>query len=163
MRSQQPVFVLPDLRPLVRQAVRLTPSQVSHKIAQLALNRLFAQALKAGELAFLNGRSVRISVSDINLDIVISGAANTLSVGAPGCTQDVTLRASSEALLAIITNQSDPDTLFFNRQLSLAGDTELGLHLKNYLDTCEPEQLLPGPIYRALALGYRAHPAHHAT
>lgn len=160
MRSHQPFFTLPDLRPIVRQTVRLTPTPVGNKIAQLALNRLFAQALNAGELAFLNGRSVRISVSDLNLDMVISAAASTLSVGVPDHTEDVTLRADSQALLAIITNQSDPDTLFFNRRLSLAGDTELGLHLKNYLDTCEPEQLLPKPVYRALALGYRAH---HAT
>jgi predicted lipid carrier protein YhbT len=33
--------------------------------------------------------------------------------------------------------QEDPDTLFFNRRLSMEGDTELGLIVKNALDALE--------------------------
>jgi predicted lipid carrier protein YhbT len=37
--------------------------------------------------------------------------------------------------------------LFFHRQLKTSGDTELGLHIKNFLDGLEPETL---PYYRTI-------------
>jgi hypothetical protein len=38
---------------------------------------------------------------------------------------------------AVARRQEDPDTLFFNRELSIVGDTELGLVIKNMLDAVE--------------------------
>jgi predicted lipid carrier protein YhbT len=43
-------------------------------------------------------------------------------------------RGELHAYLKLLTRQEDPDTLFFNRQLSIEGDTELGLAIKNLLD-----------------------------
>jgi predicted lipid carrier protein YhbT len=42
----------------------------------------------------------------------------------------------------LATRKEDADTLFFRRQLKTSGDTELGLHVKNFLDGLEPETLL---------------------
>ena len=47
-----------------------------------------------------------------------------------------------------IAGQVDPDTLFFRRKLAIEGNTELGLTLKNFLDSQDPEQLIPAPVYR---------------
>jgi predicted lipid carrier protein YhbT len=41
----------------------------------------------------------------------------------------------------MVSRQEDPDTLFFNRSLSIEGDTELGLRVKNMLDALEWPQL----------------------
>jgi len=41
------------------------------------------------------------------------------------------------AYLQLLARQEDPDTLFFNRELEITGDTELGLLLKNMLDAVE--------------------------
>lgn len=41
------------------------------------------------------------------------------------------------AYLKLMARQEDPDTLFFNRQLTVEGDTELGLFVKNMLDSIE--------------------------
>jgi len=43
--------------------------------------------------------------------------------------------------LLLATRKEDADTLFFRRQLKTSGDTELGLHVKNFLDGLEPETL----------------------
>jgi predicted lipid carrier protein YhbT len=48
---------------------------------------------------------------------------------------DVTIRASLPDFLALALRQEDPDTLFFTRRLVLEGDTELGLAVKNALDS----------------------------
>ncbi|MGB5009839.1 MAG: SCP2 sterol-binding domain-containing protein [Candidatus Dechloromonas phosphoritropha] len=36
--------------------------------------------------------------------------------------------------MQLLARQEDPDTLFFNRELEINGDTELGLIVKNMLD-----------------------------
>jgi len=46
---------------------------------------------------------------------------------------DATLRGELSVFIALAQQQQDPDTLFFRRQLSITGDTELALHLKNLL------------------------------
>ena len=39
----------------------------------------------------------------------------------------------------------DPDTLFFQRRIVVEGDTELGLAVKNLLDSLDPSEL-PSPL-----------------
>ena len=56
-------------------------------------------------------------------------------------TPDLSFRANLSAFLQMIARQEDPDTLFFNRELSIEGDTELGLVVKNMLDAVEWPQL----------------------
>ena len=52
-------------------------------------------------------------------------------------TPDLAFRANLSAFLQLAARQEDPDTLFFNRELSIEGDTELGLIVKNMLDAME--------------------------
>jgi len=60
-------------------------------------------------------------------------------------TPDLAFRANLSAFLQLVARQEDPDTLFFNRELSIEGDTELGLIVKNMLDAIELPQLPPLP------------------
>ena len=55
---------------------------------------------------------------------------------------DVTLTASLADYWLIARRQEDPDTLFFQRRLSITGDTELGLTLKNLMDATDFAPLL---------------------
>ena len=50
---------------------------------------------------------------------------------------DLVISAPLSALARIATRQDDPDTLFFHRRLQITGDTELGLVVKNLLDSIE--------------------------
>jgi O2-independent ubiquinone biosynthesis accessory factor UbiT len=61
---------------------------------------------------------------------------------------DLTFRANLSAFLQLLARQEDPDTLFFNRELSIEGDTELGLVVKNMLDAVEWPKLPQLPIFR---------------
>ena len=57
----------------------------------------------------------------------------------------VTFSAKSAELLLVAAAKEDPDTLFFQRKLSIEGDTELGLEVKNLLLSIEFASL-PAPI-----------------
>ena len=61
-------------------------------------------------------------------------------------TPDLTFAAKLSAFLQLALRQEDPDTLFFNSELSIEGDTELGLVVKNMLDAVDWPKLprLPG-------------------
>ena len=58
---------------------------------------------------------------------------NSATAGEP----DLKFTADLSAFLQMVSRQEDPDTLFFNRSLSIEGDTELGLRVKNMLDALE--------------------------
>ena len=57
---------------------------------------------------------------------------------------DLAFAANLSAYLQLLARQEDPDTLFFNRELEITGNTELGLIVKNMLDAIEwPNLPLP--------------------
>ena len=63
----------------------------------------------------------------------------------------MTLSATAHDFLLLAQRQQDPDTLFFSRRLSMEGDTELGLVVKNALDAIELPVLDPRQWAQRLA------------
>jgi len=59
---------------------------------------------------------------------------------------DLAFAAHLSAYLQLLARQEDPDTLFFNRELEITGDTELGLMVKNMLDAVEWPKLPSLPL-----------------
>jgi predicted lipid carrier protein YhbT len=59
---------------------------------------------------------------------------------------DLAFAANLSAYLQLLVRQEDPDTLFFNRELEITGDTELGLIVKNMLDSVEWPKLPRLPL-----------------
>ncbi|MBF0109768.1 MAG: SCP2 sterol-binding domain-containing protein [Magnetococcales bacterium] len=49
----------------------------------------------------------------------------------------VTMSGNAAAFLSLLFHTSDPDSLFFSRQLKLSGETDTGLRFKNLLDNVE--------------------------
>lgn len=43
----------------------------------------------------------------------------------------------------IAARKEDPDTLFFQRRLRIEGDTELGLYVKNLMDSIDLDTMPP--------------------
>ncbi|MBT1538988.1 SCP2 sterol-binding domain-containing protein [Ralstonia solanacearum] len=84
----------------------------------------------------LEGRRFGITVDDLGLRACFccrGGAFRLLSDGAP----ELELSAEAADFLALLRGSDDADTLFFQRRLKIAGDTELGLIVKNWLDAAE--------------------------
>lgn len=132
------VVALPSI---LQRVTRCAPNLVQQQMIQLALNRFFSAELAAGELAFLQQKTVVVSVKDINLQFGIRLNGKALQVELSSATQDLLIQASLADFIAMICQQVDPDTLFFRRRLQLLGDTELGLECKNLLDRIGPERL----------------------
>ncbi|MDD2885131.1 MAG: SCP2 sterol-binding domain-containing protein [Dechloromonas sp.] len=142
-----PKFRLPGI---VAQLGRHLP-QWPHALALVsALNTaLRFKLLPESELTALEGRHFLIRVLDTGGEARFcfsQGRFRPLfsNTGAA----DLQFAANLSAYLQLLTRQEDPDTLFFNRELDITGDTELGLMVKNMLDAVDwprlPSGLLPG-------------------
>lgn len=141
-------FTVPRFKlPALVAAVGTRLPQWPHALALVAgLNAAARLKLMPEDsLAAFEGRSFLIEVLDGG-----SRAAFTYRDGlfrplfAPLKSPDLALRANLSAFLQLMARQEDPDTLFFNRELSIEGDTELGLVVKNMLDAIEwPRLPLP--------------------
>lgn len=131
-----PKFRLPGFVASLGQKLPQWP----HSLALVAgLNAaLKMKLLPQSELALLEGKLFRVRVLDTGGE-----ASYTYSNGlfrpvfTPQREPDLAFAAHLSAYLQLLSRQEDPDTLFFNRELEITGDTELGLIVKNMLDAVE--------------------------
>ncbi|HWI83472.1 ubiquinone anaerobic biosynthesis accessory factor UbiT [Ramlibacter sp.] len=134
----------------------MTPSSASHLVPQplgallarlpaypgsvmlvTALNIGLADQLPLDVRQLLAGKKLRIHVRDAHLTFDFTWSGNGFAARAGGGTADLTIAASAYDFLQLAQRREDPDTLFFSRRLSMEGDTELGLVVKNALDAME--------------------------
>lgn len=125
---------------LMSVPVKLAPFALKRQVLEQLLGWQFQQALEDGELAFLEGRWLSIDVRDIGLKWYTSVENDRLIVS-DAAEADVSFSADASDLLLIAARKQDPDTLFFQRRLTIEGDTELGLYVKNLMDAIELEQM----------------------
>ncbi|NOY16986.1 MAG: sterol-binding protein [Gammaproteobacteria bacterium] len=119
---------------LLSLPVAIIPIGVHSTAVVTVLNRVFVDALREGELDFLQGRIVRIHVKDMQLTFCISMQRGRLKAGRATDVPDMSISGSLHAFLQLAARTMDTDTLFFQRRLKMEGDTELGLEVKNFLD-----------------------------
>lgn len=105
-----------------------------------ALSRLANHLMKGQEIADrlgeLDGRRICLAVTDAACAPVFRVRAGRLE-RAPEGSWDVRIGGQLKDLVALASRAEDPDTLFFQRRLTLEGDTATGLLLKNLLDALD--------------------------
>ncbi len=131
------------LRPqnLVR-ATSFMPHKLNCTLTQQLLNKAFMEQISDGDFDFLEGRLLQVEIIDARLFIGLSFEQNRISCFHFNCQSrhsDVTLSIKTVDAISLIQQQVDPDTLFFQRRLKINGDTELAHHMKNTIDTLDPE------------------------
>ncbi len=153
LNKNRVIQLLVDQLPTVaKRAVPFVPQALSRVSIERVLNHLFKHELKTGLLDFMQQRSVQVTLADLPFNFYILGQLKYgkpyLQVSHKPLDADVALAGKADDLYLLITQYVDPDTLFFRRRLTLRGDTELGLELKNFLDTIELQARLPKPVYQ---------------
>lgn len=131
-----PAFSLP---PLVAAFGKQLP-QWPHAVALVGALNAAARlgVLPADSLTLLEGRRFLVEVLDTGSVAWFTYRQGWFRplLGAPAHA-DLALRARLSAYAQLLARQEDPDTLFFKRELSIEGDTELGLVVKNMLDAID--------------------------
>lgn len=127
---------------------RHVPFFMQRLVLEKVVARLFAEPLADGRFDLLEGRWMRLEVSDLGLSWCVTRDRSGLRI-ADRAPVDVTIRGNWKEFLLLASRQEDPDTLFFRRRLVIEGDTDLGLGIKNLLDGLDPDQL-PQPLWKAI-------------
>jgi O2-independent ubiquinone biosynthesis accessory factor UbiT len=141
------------LPPVPSPAALLRPAQwLPHPLVEALVARvtghLLHEALADHALDLLEGRILAIRILDPEIRLRFTLAEERIRSADAGL-PDVTITAAADDLLLLVAQRADPDTLFFHRRLRIAGDTELGLAVKNVLDTIDLGAL-PSALRRAL-------------
>ncbi|NRB65750.1 MAG: SCP2 domain-containing protein [Vibrio sp.] len=134
---------------ILRSPVQLLPESVQKKALLNGLKMVFKEALEDGDFEFLQGKWLKIEIKDMHLSWCLSYQKDQLIVANAQVEEDIAFRGNLNDLVLIAGRKEDPDTLFFQRRLSIEGDTELGLEIKNLMDSIDFEQL-PKPLQTLL-------------
>ena len=144
-----PEFIRPLARNVISVPGRAIPYAAQIPVLTIALNQAFREPLRHGELEFLEGSKVRIKVTDLHLDWLIQVGADRFSPIDRRLEEDVCISGGSLDFALLAARRADPDTLFFQRRIRVEGDTELGLGVKNTMDSMDWDDL-PMPLRKFL-------------
>ena len=134
-------------------SLRVIPDKIHTQLISRCINHLLrGQELKK-RLWELEGKSVCINIKDAQTRfhfLIQGGHINSSSRNI----SNVTITGNTTDFWKLATQKEDPDTLFFRRSLSIEGETETGVHIKNIMDSLEYDwdahfdDVLPPPIAR---------------
>lgn len=156
-------FVLPQRLGALLERL---PAYPGSAMLVTALNLGLARHLPADVLELLLYKKLRIHVRDARLTFDFEWTGQRFMACPKQQGADLTIAASAHDFLRLAQRQEDPDTLFFSRRLSMLGDTELGLVVKNALDALELpvfdlQQLAPRQVLARMA-AWRSGGARHS-
>jgi predicted lipid carrier protein YhbT len=119
------------------------------------LNLALTQHLASDITPLLVGKKLRLCVTDAQWAFDFAWVNGRFVACQNAGESDLTIAASAYDFMLLARRQEDPDTLFFCRRLSMEGDTELGLLVKNTLDAIEAplvtlEHFKPSRVFATL-------------
>jgi predicted lipid carrier protein YhbT len=133
--TRRPILPKPLAMPL-----KVLPKRLHGFVLSRLLNQVFKQEIQEGEFDFLEAKTVCINVSDANVSYRVRMEQGRF-VESNSKVADLAITGTIYDYLLLVTDREDPDTLFFQRYLTMDGDTGLGVHLKNMLAAVEMDQL----------------------
>lgn len=133
------------MKPLAR-LISLLPAYPPSLAFAGVLDLVLGNIARENSMAPLIGKTVRINVLDMGLELNIRVDRTGFSPAGSYASPDLSISADVQDFLLLASRREDPDTLFFSRRLLVEGDTELGLAAKNTLDAMEmPKISFPSP------------------
>lgn len=127
------------LKPL-NHFLHFIPDKVHTHLISVVGSHLMKGQTITSRLDFMEGKRLKLTITDTGncWQFIIRG--NCLVDDMKSETiSDVHIQGDLKTFLLLATGNEDPDSLFFSRQLSLEGNTEDGLYIKNLIDAMDFE------------------------
>jgi len=102
-----------------------------------SLNQLVKRGVLPADMELLAGRRFEVRLVDAGVSLRFAADARHFTLDRQAGEPDLRLSANVADFARMMLREEDPDTLFFNRKLVIEGDTELGLIVKNLLDSVD--------------------------
>ena len=125
------------LKPL-HHFLRFVPDKVhTHLISRLGGHLMKGQAITS-RLDYMEDKRLQLTIKDTgNCWKFIIRNNRLLDDTKSNSVADVHIQGDLKTFLLLATGNEDPDSLFFSRHLSLEGNTEDGLYIKNLIDAMD--------------------------
>lgn len=125
------------LKPL-SHFLRFVPDKVhTHLLSRFGGHLMKEQAITS-RLDFMEGKRLKLTIKDTGNCWKFIIRSNRLVDDMKSKTvSDVHIQGDLKTFLLLATGNEDPDSLFFSRHLSLEGNTEDGLYIKNLIDAMD--------------------------
>jgi len=133
-------------RLVTRQLLTNFPNPIFFRSAELFLNQKFKNHIHNGELDFLENKRWALEITDASRRLCIQLVGRRIKVTDCPNDVDLTFKGPIASFITLALKEQDPDSLFFNRQLSITGDTALGLEIKNFIDRLPLDEILTFPL-----------------
>jgi predicted lipid carrier protein YhbT len=117
--------------------LNLVPEAAHGHASAAACNHLLRGQSLRRRLHALDGKRLWLTITDADTRLQYRFDQGHLRYDASPNKPEMHIRGELKYFLQLATRNEDADTLFFARQLSMEGNTEDGLLLKNFLDALE--------------------------
>lgn len=131
---QVPDKVFPSF---VKRIVAVLPTKPPGWLLVKALNQLLNRQILNADMSLLAGRYFNIVIKDLGVSVYFTANQQQFLLTSANADVDLCFTANTTDYMKMLLRKEDPDTLFFNRKLQIEGDTELGLVVKNLLDSID--------------------------
>jgi predicted lipid carrier protein YhbT len=121
---------------LTRLLTRLPATPPTYVLAA-TLNQLVRRGVLPADMSLLAGRRFEVRILDAGMSLRFAADDRGFKVDHSSDEADLRFSANAADFARMMLREEDPDTLFFNRKLMIEGDTELGLIVKNLLDSVD--------------------------
>lgn len=142
--------------PILSLAYRFLPSKIESLVLDHMINTLSKEFIEHNELEFMLNKIVKVAIPEMNVSWMFTKSSEEdykkerlVLIKDRHQKADVTFSGTLNAMILMASQKVDPDTLFFNRELIITGDTNLGLEIKNLIDQFDIS-LLGLPIKKSL-------------
>jgi predicted lipid carrier protein YhbT len=123
------------------------PFVLQRKFFDALLRHVFRRAMAEGELDFLQGHWLAVRIEDLDWQLQLSCNPDRSLCLRPGGSASTEIRGPLRSFILLAAQREDPDTLFFRRELVIEGNTDLGLQVKNWLDSLDSDELPPALLF----------------
>ncbi len=117
--------------------LKLLPDSLHTDLLIAIVNHLMRGQEVEEQLDYLEGKRICLAISDTGNRFYIRISGRRLVRSSRHVPWDVRISGKLIDFWRLANRSEDPDTLFFNRDLKLEGDTDAALYIKNLLDALE--------------------------
>jgi|SRR5690606_17315840 len=130
-------------KPLAFTGLNIIPAKIYSLHLSIIINILLEKSIDRGLFSEIVDKRINVNIRDINKTICFIARNRFIETSTDTQNSDACISLTLDGAKSIIFQESDPDTLFFKRELLVSGNTEVGLALKNILDSIDMEEVLP--------------------
>ncbi|MCP5208964.1 MAG: SCP2 sterol-binding domain-containing protein [Hahellaceae bacterium] len=130
-----------ELPLLATKPLMLLPFRLHAFLFESVLSKVFRAQIEDGTCNFMRQRWLQIKISDLGATWYFSLDPQNRIIMSKNAFADVSITGNLNEFILLAAQREDPDTLFFQRRLMIEGDTELGLEIKNLMDSADLQLL----------------------